>query len=270
LADGALRLIRYDKDRRPRLTIDHFFSSLAEAQRERAICIVMSGTGADGTLGLREVKGEGGLAIAQLPESAEYDGMPRSAIGTGMVDYVLAPRDMPAQLIAYARHAFDPQRKPVGPPPLRDGLLKKLCVLLRSQTGHDFSQYKETTLVRRMERRMALHQIVQAEEYLRYARENAKEVESLFRDLLIGVTNFFRDSDAFTLLEEKVLPTLVASKSPGDPLRAWVCGCSTGEEAYSLAILLYDHMRTLKRVFKVQVFATDIDPQAIEHARSGI
>ena len=270
LVDGALRLKRHDELRRPRLTIDHFFTSLAVAQRERAICIVMSGTGSDGTLGLREIKGEGGLTIAQSPESAEHDGMPRSAIATGMVDCVLAPRDMPAQLMAYARHAFDPQRKPAAPATNRDGVLKKLCLLLRAQTGHDFTQYKETTLVRRLERRMALHQIAQPEEYLRHARDNPHEVDALFRDLLIGVTNFFRDLDAFKVIEEKVLPTLLAGKAAGEPLRAWVCGCSTGEEAYSIAILLYEHMVANKLLPKVSLFATDIDRFAIEHARAGV
>ncbi|HET7867840.1 MAG TPA: CheR family methyltransferase [Burkholderiaceae bacterium] len=269
LVDGALHLSRHDEERRPHLTIDHFFSSLAAAQRERAIAIVMSGTGSDGTLGLREVKGEGGLVIVQAPDSTEHDGMPRSAIATGMVDYVLPPGEMPAQLIAYVRHAFDPARKP-APAPLRDGMLKKMCALLRAQTGHDFSQYKETTLVRRMERRMALRQIARSEEYLRFARENPQEVDALFRDLLIGVTNFFRDQEAFKVLEQKVIPGLLAHKTAHDALRVWICACSTGEEAYSIAILLHEHMMNARKVLKVQVFATDIDRQAIEQARSGV
>ncbi|HEU5295428.1 MAG TPA: CheR family methyltransferase, partial [Burkholderiaceae bacterium] len=250
-------------------TIDHFFISLAATQRDRAICIVMSGTGSDGTLGLREVKGEGGLVIAQAPDTTEYDGMPRSAIATGMVDYVLPPAEMPAQLIAYARHAFDPARKPAVPPLQRDGVLKRLCVLLGAQTGHDFSQYKETTLVRRMERRMALHQITRSDEYLRYARDNVAEVEALFRDLLIGVTNFFRDREAFKALEEKVIPTLVAHKADDEPLRVWVCGCSTGEEAYSIAMLLHERLTSATHAPRVHIFATDIDHVAIEQARSG-
>ena len=269
LVDGVLHLTRHDTQRRPRLTVDHFFGSLAAAQRERAIAIVMSGTGSDGTLGIREIKGEGGLVIAQAPDTTEYDGMPRSAITTGMVDLVLPPGDMPAQLMAYVRHAFDPARKP--PPPLvRDGLLRKLCVLLRAQTGHDFSQYKETTLLRRMERRMALHQLEQPEDYLRHCRDDPAELDALFRDLLIGVTSFFRDPEAFKVLEEKLIPRLLADKSAHEPMRVWVCGCSTGEEAYSIAILLHEHMMNAKRAFKLQVFATDIDPQAIEHARVGI
>jgi two-component system, chemotaxis family, CheB/CheR fusion protein len=269
LVGGALYLTQHADDRRPHLTIDHFFSSLAAAQRERAIGVVMSGTGSDGTLGLREIKGEGGLVIVQAPESTEYDGMPRSAIATGMVDFVLPPAEIPAQLIAYVHHAFDPARKPEQAP-LRDDLIKKMCTLLRAQTGHDFSQYKETTLVRRMERRMALRQMTHSDDYLRFARENPPEVEALFRDLLIGVTNFFRDPEAFRVLEHKVIPALVAHKAPHDALRVWVCGCSTGEEAYSIAILLYEHMMNTRQVLKVQVFATDIDRHAIEQARSGV
>lgn len=251
------------------MTIDHFFRSLAEAQHERALCVVMSGTGSDGTLGLRAIKGEGGLVIAQSPNSTEYDGMPRSAIATGMVDCVLPPDQIPAQLIAYARHAFDPDRA-TAKPATRESLLKRLCVLLRAQTGHDFRQYKETTLIRRMERRMALHQLESADDYLRYARAHPPEVDALFRDLLIGVTSFFRDPDAFRVLQEKVLPKLVEKKPADDAVRIWVCGCSTGEEAYSLAMLLYEQILESKRPLKVQVFATDIDVNAIEHARAGV
>ena len=269
LVDGALFLERHDDARKPRLTIDQFFYSLAESQRERAICVVMSGTGTDGTLGLREVKGEGGLVLVQSPETAEYDGMPRSALATGMVDYVLPPSQMPAQLIAYVRHAFDPSRKP---PPASDwdGLLKKLCVLLRARTRHDFSQYKETTLVRRIERRMAMNQIAGAHQYVDYARDHPEEIEALFRDLLIGVTDFFRDPDAFNVLDTRVLPRIIANKSQYDSVRVWVCGCATGEEAYSIAMLLYEHMMNAAHPFKIQIFATDIDRAAVEHARTGI
>ncbi|HEU4460037.1 MAG TPA: chemotaxis protein CheB [Methylibium sp.] len=269
LEAGKLWLSEHADDRKPRLTIDHFFQSLAQSQGEFAICIVMSGTGTDGTLGLREIKGVGGMAIVQSPGSSEYDGMPRSAIATGMADYVLAPAEMPAQLIAYARHAFDPTRirSTSG---LRNGVLKKLCLLLRGQTGHDFSQYKETTLVRRMGRRMALQQLDKPEDYLRYAREHPPELEGLFRDLLIGVTNFFRDPEAFKVLEDKVVPRLVEGKVAHEAVRVWVCACSTGEEAYSIAILLYEHMARLERPLKLQIFATDIDRQAVDQARGGV
>ena len=269
LADGVLHLRRHASDPGPHLTVDRFFGSLAQSQRERAICIVMSGTGTDGTMGVREVKGEGGLVIAQAPETTEYDGMPRSAIATGMVDYVLAPADMPASLLAYARVAFDPARRDAHPL-LRDGLVKKICLLLRSHTGHDFSQYKESTLLRRLERRMALHQLEHGEDYLRHARDNPTELDALFRDLLIGVTNFFRDPEAFKVLQSALIPRLVAGKGAADPLRVWVCACATGEEAYSIAIVLHEHLSEVNKPLRLQVFATDIDADAIEHARAGV
>ena len=154
--------------------------------------------------------------------------------------------------------------------PASEDALKKICILLRDKTGHDFSQYKENTLLRRIERRMALHQIESQGDYVRYLQQDPVEIEALFRDLLIGVTSFFRDPEAFAYLQTEIVPRLFAGKSGGAPVRIWVCGCSTGEEAYSIAILLQEHLETLKRAFKVQVFATDVDPRAIEQARAGI
>jgi two-component system CheB/CheR fusion protein len=269
--NGTLQLLEPTAPRGVRLPIDFFFRSLAQDQRERAICIVLSGTGSDGTLGVRAIKGEGGMVMAQNPDSAAYDGMPRSAIATGLVDYVLPPAEMPAQLVAYVNHAFGKRSRPVSAPaPKAEDTLKKICVLLRAQTGHDFSQYKENTIVRRVERRMALHQIERLDDYLRHLQQNQVEVEALFRDLLIGVTNFFRDPEAFATLQTQVVPRLFAGKPAGGAVRVWVCGCSTGEEAYSIAILLQEYLETLKQTFKVQIFATDVDRQAIEQARSGV
>ncbi len=268
---GTLQLLEPAAPRGQRLPIDFFFRSLAQDQHERAICIVLSGTGSDGTLGVRAVKGEGGMAMAQNPESTEYDGMPRSAIATGLVDYVLPPAEMPAQLTAYVAHAFGKTPRPVSPPsPSADTALKKIFVLLRAQTGHDFSQYKQSTITRRVERRMAVHQIARLDGYARYLQQTPAEVEALFRDLLIGVTSFFRDPEAFKALEEQVIPNLLAGKPAGAVIRVWTPGCSTGEEAYSIAILLQEHMDALKQSFKVQVFATDIDSQAIDMARAGL
>ena len=269
--NGTLQLLEPFAPRGQRLPIDFFFRSLAQDQHERAICIVLSGTGSDGTLGVRTVKGEGGMAMAQNPESTEFDGMPRSAIATGLVDYILPPAEMPAQLIAYAAHAFGkrPRLIPPSAPKSEDGL-KKVFILLRAQTGHDFSQYKQNTITRRIERRMAVHQIERLDGYVRYLQQTPAEVEALFRDLLIGVTNFFRDPEAFAALEAQVIPQLFARKPSGGLIRVWVPGCSTGEEAYSISILLQERMETLKQSFKVQVFATDIDLQAIEQARAGV
>jgi two-component system CheB/CheR fusion protein len=268
--NGSLQLLEQTSPRGRRLPIDFFFQSLAQDQHERAICIVLSGTGSDGTLGIRAIKGEGGMVMVQNPDSTEYDGMPRSAIATGLVDYELPPAEMPAQLIAYALHALgSPPRPATSPPPKTENALKKIIVLLRSQTGHDFSQYKPSTIHRRIERRLAVHQIETMDSYVKYLQQTPTEVEALFRDLLIGVTNFFRDPKAFTALEEQVIPQLFTGKRKDDVIRVWVPGCSTGEEAYSLAILLAEHQETMQQSSRAQIFATDIDSQAIAWARAG-
>ena len=270
LLNGTLQLLEAVAQRGQRLSIDFFFRSLAHDQRERAMCVVLSGSGSDGTQGVRAIKAEGGMAMAQNPDSTEYDGMPRSAIGTGLIDYTLPPAEMPAQLIAYAARALgkvalrDPQ-----PAAKTDDSLKKIFVLLRAHTGHDFSQYKQNTVSRRVERRMAVHQIEQVDQYLRFLQETPAEIDALFRDLLIGVTNFFRDKEVFEALGQE-LASLLAGKPADSPLRVWTTGCSTGEEAYSLAILLREQMDALKKTFKVQVFATDIDARAIDTARAGV
>jgi len=269
--NGALQLMEPFVPRGQRLPIDFFFRSLAQDQHERAICIVLSGTGSDGTLGVRAIKGEGGMVMAQNPASTEYDGMPRSAIGTGLVDYELPPAEMPAQLIAYAAHAFGkPPRAATAPAPKAENALKKIFILLRAQTGHDFSQYKPSTIHRRIERRMAVHQIETMDGYVKCLQQTPVEVDALFRDLLIGVTNFFRDPEAFKALEEQVIPKLFAGKPASAMIRVWAPGCSTGEEAYSLAILLAERQEALKQGFQVQVFATDIDSKAIATARAGL
>jgi two-component system CheB/CheR fusion protein len=271
LLNGTLQLMEPSAPRGQRLPIDFFFRSLAQDQRERAICIVLSGTGSDGTQGVRAIKGEGGMAMAQNSASAEYDGMPRSALGTGLVDYELPPAEMPAQLIAYVAHAFGrPPRAASAPAPRAESTLKKIFILLRAQTGHDFSQYKPSTIHRRIERRMAVQQIETMDGYVKYLQQTPAEVEALFRDLLIGVTSFFRDPEAFQAIEEQVIPKLFAGKPAGAVIRVWSPGCATGEEAYSLAILLAERQEALKQSYKVQVFATDIDSQAIAMARAGI
>ena len=269
--NGALQLLEPISPRGQRLPIDFFFRSLAQDQHERAICVVLSGTGSDGTLGVRAIKGEGGMVMAQNPSSTEYDGMPRSAIGTGLVDYELPPAEMPAQIIAYVSHAFGKRPRPDdAPEPILENALKKAFILLRAQTGFDFSQYKPNTIHRRVERRMAVHQIATLEGYVKFLQQTPVEVEALFRDLLIGVTNFFRDPEVFKALDEQVVAKLFANKVAGGSIRVWVPGCSTGEEAYSIAILLTERQETLKQSFQVQVFATDIDSQAIATARTGV
>ena len=271
LANGALNLLEPTLARGIRLPIDFFFRSLAQEQHDRAICIILSGTGSDGTLGARAVKGEGGMVMVQTPETTEYDGMPRNAIATGIVDFILPPKEMPAQLLAYVGHAFGARILPVSPqsPQPADGL-DTIFALVRSKTGHDFSQYKRSTIIRRVERRMAVHQIDRLEDYIRYLQLTRPEVDALFRDFLIGVTNFFRDPEIFETIQAQVIPKLFNSKATNHTVRVWVPGCSTGEEAYSIAMLLREHMEQLKEVLKIQVFATDIDREALDYARAGV
>jgi two-component system CheB/CheR fusion protein len=268
---GRLHLMDPVASRGLRLPIDYFFRSLAQDRHERAICIVLSGTGTDGTLGLKEIKGHGGMVMVQAPETTEYDGMPRSTIATGVVDYVLPPAEMPAQLIAYADHAFGRRVPEIPPPPEKAAdSVQKILFLLRVQTGHDFSYYKQNTVHRCIERRMAVNQIDQLENYVRYLQQNPSEVDNLFQDLLIGVTSFFRDPEAFETLRERSITPLLTGRDPRPPLRIWVPGCSTGEEAYSIAMLIQETMDTLKQHVKVQTFATDIDAEAVERARNGM
>jgi two-component system CheB/CheR fusion protein len=270
--NGALQLLEPSAPRGLRLPIDFFFRSLAQDQRERAICVILSGTGSDGTLGVRSIKGEGGMVMVQKPESAEYDGMPRSALATGLVDFELPPAEMPAQIIAYVTHALGRHPSPAAVQlPKIENALKKIFIQVRDQTGHDFSQYKPSTIYRRVERRMAVHQIESMDGYVKFLQQDPSEVKGLFRDLLIGVTSFFRDKEAFNALEQQVIPRLFTEESgEKNAIRVWSVGCSTGEEAYSLAILLAEHRDKLKQSVDIQVFATDIDSQAIATARDGL
>ena len=267
---GALQLLEPSAPRGQRLPIDFFFRSLAQDLGDRAIGIVLSGSGSDGTLGVRAIKGEGGMVMVQSPATTEHDGMPRSALATGLVDYELAPAEMPAQLFSYVARASGRSPKGMLPVVTSEGALKKIFVLLRDQTGHDFSQYKPSTILRRISRRLAVQQIATMTDYVRFLQHTPSEVEALFRDLLIGVTSFFRDPEVFKNLEEQVIPRLFDGKGADSVIRVWSTGCSTGEEAYSLAILLSERQDALKRSFKVQVFATDIDGAAIATARSGL
>ncbi|MFH2058357.1 MAG: CheR family methyltransferase [Pseudomonadota bacterium] len=268
---GTLQLLKPFAPRGRRLPIDFFFCSLARDLREQAIGIVLSGTGSDGTLGIRAIKGQGGMVMAQNPGSAEYDGMPRSAISTGLVDYKLPPAKMPAQLMAYMSCAFGRSPlPPVAATPKTENALKKIFILLNAQTGHNFSKYKPGTIRRRIERRMAVHQIDNMDSYVHYLQQTTAEKEALFRDLLINVTRFFRDPQAFKVFEDQIIPKLFAGKPASAVIRVWSPGCSTGEEAYSLAILLAEQQEAMNQNFKVQIFATDIDSQAIATARAGI
>ncbi|MFA7166694.1 MAG: chemotaxis protein CheB [Desulfoplanes sp.] len=202
--NGTLQLLEPVTPRGQRLPIDFFFRSLAQDQHERAIGIVLSGTASDGTAGVRAIKNEGGMVIAQKPESTEYKGMPCSAIATGLVDFELLPAEMPAKIIAYVAHALDRVSRGItASSSLPETAMKKIFVLLRNQTGHDFSNYKPSTINRRIERRMAIQQIELIDSYVKHLQRDPHEVQALFRDLLIGVTHFFRDPEAFQALEKK-------------------------------------------------------------------
>ena len=271
IMNGVLCLMEPTGQRGRRLPIDYFFRSLAVDRKDEAIGIILSGTGTDGTLGLKAVKGELGLTMAQDPQSAKYDGMPRSAISTGLVDYVAPPKEMPNYLVSYVKHARTTpadDRLPVEDEPHET--LRKILLLLRNHTGHDFSFYKKNTLLRRLERRKNLHRIENFAQYIRYLQQNPHEMDTLFKELLIGVTNFFRDPDAFEALKKKAFPHLFEGKSDDHGLRVWVPGCSTGEEAYSLGIVLREAMEERGVSLSAQIFGTDLDPDAIDTARAGI
>jgi len=267
---GSLHLLEPSAPRGQRLPIDFFLRSLALDQGERAICIILSGTGGDGAQGLRAVKGGGGLVLAQAPESTEFDGMPRSALATGLVDFELPPEQLAERLLACVQTASFAARLRSPRPRMAEEFVRKVAFLLHARTGHDFSQYKPNTLQRRIERRMAVHRAGSVQDYLGILQATPEELDALFRDLLIGVTGFFRDPEIFRVLEEEVVPRLFEGRADGAPVRVWCAGCSTGEEAYSLAILLHEHMERLQRPFTVQVFATDIDAHAISLARGGV
>ncbi len=265
---GTLQFLEPPQKERVPLPIDYFFRSLADDQKQRAAGIVLSGTGTDGSIGLRAIKADSGLTMAEDPQSAKFQGMPRSAINAGVVDVIKPAGQMSEPLLAYARNFT----KSIQPYPEHDAsqTLHKLFILLRDQTGNDFGLYKQNTTRRRIERRMNVHQIEDLRHYLRFVQENPHELDALFQELLIGVTSFFRDPKAFEALAQQGLPALLEGKPDGSTLRIWVAGCSTGEEAYSLAIVVKECLAQHKRRLAVQIFASDLDSRAIETARAGL
>jgi two-component system CheB/CheR fusion protein len=252
------------------LPVDHLFRSLARNDGDNAIAIVLSGNGRDGTVGITEVKGASGMVMAQEPSSARYGGMPSSAIATQLVDYVLPPQEMPQQLLRYVqgkdrlRVAEDPKEAPDA----NTAALQRLLTILRARTGNDFGSYKKSTVQRRIERRMTVHGLRSVLEYAQLLERAPHEVDALFRELLISVTSFFRDPEAYAVLESE-LQRLIKLKTDDDPVRIWVAGCATGEEAYSMAILVKEALVSTGRSLPVQIFATDLDNQAVETARAG-
>jgi two-component system CheB/CheR fusion protein len=273
VGNGALRLSRPQARHGARLPFDFLLHSLAEAYGPRAVCVILSGTGADGSVGLKSVKKNGGLVIAQDPDEAGYDGMPRNAIVTGEVDLVLPVAKIPQALLEHYRRM--PLMPADGGAPPRDeaqGRLPEIIDLLRTKTAHDFTLYKPGTLQRRIERRMAMAAIGSGDmaRYLEVLRSDAGELDLLAKDLLINVTAFFRDPKVFDFLAEKIVPDLVRSRALDHPLRIWIAGCSTGEETYSLAMLFLEQIAAEKHSVKLQVLASDVDPDAVARAREGI
>ncbi|PYS47566.1 MAG: hypothetical protein DMG13_27555, partial [Acidobacteria bacterium] len=271
--NGVLHLTPLSPDRARRMPIDMFFRSLAEDQQGRAIGVILSGTASDGTLGLQSIKALGGVTFAQDEESAKYSAMPRNAIAAGIIDFVLPPDEIARELKHIAKHvrvfAADEQGGAAEPGPSAEAL-KRILAILRNVTRVDFSYYKPGTIKRRIDRRMFLKKIESLEEYVRALRKDPEEVEALFNDVLINVTGFFRDPDSFEELKHQIFPLLLNDKAPNAPIRIWVPGCSTGEEAYSLAIVLLEYLGERASEFQIQIFATDVSEGIIQKARSGL
>ncbi len=268
---GKLFLTKQQHGRSLNLPIDIFMRSLAKDQGKNAIGIVLSGTGSDGTLGIRAIKEYGGMVIAQDDQSAKFDGMPRSSISTGVVDYILPADKMPEELINYIKHPFIRKTQDIEQQlDEDDNQLSKIIMILRDEKGIDFSGYKSNTIIRRLEKRISINRFQTIEEYVEFLVNNKKEINILFKELLIGVTKFFRDESAFNELKENVLPNLFKDNKSKKPVRVWTIACSTGEEAYSLAILLKEYMAENNINREVKIFSTDIDTDSIEFASTGL
>lgn len=280
--DGHLQATPSERIKGQHLAVDVFFRTMAEVHKERAVCIVMSGTGSDGAVGLTRVKEHGGIAMAQSPEDAAHDGMPRAAIATGMVDIVLPAAEMGEHLVQhwlnaqrirmpYDGHAELAQEPDTGEAAKRaEKALQEIMGLLRTYTRHDFRHYKRATVLRRIERRLQVNRLADLPAYRNFLHDHPEEATPLLQDMLISVTNFFRDPEAFEALEHDALPKLIEARQPGEQVRAWVAGCATGEEAYSLSILLREQIDKQAKPLDIQIFATDIDGRAIATARRGL
>lgn len=272
LVGGHIRPMKPDVEGNGHAPIDIFFRTLAHAYRDKAIAVVLSGAGADGSLGLGRVREEGGVSIVQDPSEAEHGTMPRSAIETGYVDFILPVARMAEKLISLKDNAKRITLPPSVAPQrsVEEDALRELLALLRARTRHDFASYKRSTLLRRIERRLQVTECEDIRAYLEYIRRNPEELQGLLRDLLISVTNFFRDPEAFVRLQSEVVPKLFEGKNASDQIRVWVTGCATGEEAYSIAILLFEYADAISTPPALQIFATDIDEDALAHGRQGL
>ena len=269
ISDGVLHLVRRDAGRSPHMPIDTFFRSLADDQAKNAIGVILSGTANDGTLGLAAIKDSAGITFAQDAKSAKYDGMPSSAIASGVVDYVLPPNLIAMEL---TRIQLPPSQSEIPHEAFdgKDRLMKDVFRLLKSYSKVDFVDYKVATIRRRILRRMNINHINELREYVGLLHRNPQEVEALYRDVLINVTSFFRNPEVFDSLHEVVYPKILADRPPSEPIRVWVPGCSTGEETYSHAISLVETLSELRIELPIQIFGTDLSENAIQRARSGI
>ena len=271
LLHGVIRLMPPPAGDRPRLPIDYFFRSLAEDQGPSAIGIILSGTGTDGTLGLRAIKEGGGLVFVQDPSSAKYDGMPRSALASGFTDFCLAPKAIGEELarIAHGSESLRIYKTPARAPQVQEQIAR-LFLMVRSAFGNDLSRYKPSTVERRIERRMTLHRLGNLEDYVKLVQSDSDELQALYKDMLITVTNFFRDHEPFEVLKSKIFPRLLEQKKDRLPIRVWVTACATGEEAYSIAITLLEFLGDQAPDKRIQIFGTDVDDESIQHARRGV
>ena len=269
---GVLHLMKPPDSGEPHLAIDFFLRLLADDQGSNAVGVILSGMGSDGTLGLRALKEQAGVCFVQLPANAQFDSMPRSAIAAELADIVAPAAELLEKLVAYFGHPLLSLPTGVQRVVQLKSALEKVLILVRAQTGHDFSLYKKSTVYRRIQRRMAIHQFASVDDYLRHVRNNPVEAELLFKELLIGVTSFFRDPTVWQHLKDEVLPALLKQYPDGGVLRAWVAACSTGEEAFSLAMVFTEAVTELDSLtgFTLQIFATDLQIDAVNRARQGI
>ncbi|HEY9647662.1 MAG TPA: chemotaxis protein CheB, partial [Chroococcidiopsis sp.] len=273
IAQGCLHLTTREKSQRISRTVDTFFNSLATDRGDKAIAVILSGGDGDGTSGLEAIKAEGGITFAQSEDSAQVTSMPNTAIATGQVDFVLSPEAIADEIASISRHPYVTSLTPTLPKEISDdqgNAFSTIFSLLQMSFGVDFTHYKRTTIQRRIARRMALYRMTALTDYVQYLENNSAEVQALYQEILIHVTSFFRDASAFEALKRDVFPLLLRDRPADMPIRVWVAGCATGEEAYSIAICLFEFLAHQPRQPQIQLFGTDLSEQAIDRARAGI
>src|SRR5215470_136209 len=272
ISNHTLQLGPREESRGLHMSIDHFMRSLAEAQGNRAIGVILSGSGTDGTLGMAEIQAQGGVTFAQDETSAKYDGMPRSAIAAGCVDYVLPPKNIARELSRIARHPYVARERADEAAEFTSAQsgMNTVFQLLRRSTGVDFTHYRQTTILRRIQRRMVVHKIDNLNEYVKYVQTNPAEIKALYQDMLINVTSFFRNPKVFDALKSEVFPNILKNRAPESTIRVWTPGCASGEETYSVAIALLEFLGDKTAQTPIQVFGTDVSDTSVGKARAGL